>query len=314
MTGHPRTTLHPTLGILCHAHTQTIHRDVLAALGHNTSVPLPLNFKPVYFSSCPDTILIASFAAYKILVGSRLVSTNLFLDPALRLRFVSKLLHYLARTGRQTPGDIHDFISHYAAPIADVLIARPRLASGKCGIAAIIRQIPRDTRFKALCNYFEKHYPTKPRPVIWTNRQFYLEQLTTNSHVLFQGLYHRNCLAGTFSHCLDKHGLPKRNGSLPSLQSLHYWSLMKCRQVHLLSFSDHNHQPLATLSLYAPLNTLYEAYGPYNRKLTGNEYYFPSLLQAIGALSRSLPKFQIVDDLLPFSVNLSDRPKQYRRT
>lgn len=283
--------------LFSHSYTQIIHQDVLTALGHDTAVPVPHNFKPVSFSSNTDTILMASFAAYKILAGSDLLKTDLYLDPTTRLRVIWKLLNYLRRSGLQSPSAIQHFTSEYAAPIAQVLAHRPKLITGSGGFAAVIRQIPRQPRYAALCDYFEAHYPTDPRPVIWTNRLFYLEQLTTKSHVLFQGLYHRNCLAGHFTDFLDKHGLPIRDQYLPPVSSLKYWHRMKAGHLHLLSFSDANHIPITTLAICPPLSMLTSIYGAFNQKTTGAEHYFPSLINSIAALNRSIPGFRVADDI-----------------
>ena len=290
--------------ILSHSQTQIIRDDVRYLIGAAPPSAAHHIITPISFSSCPDTILMASCAAYRILQTPPLIHTPLYYHPPYRLQVIYKLLSFLRRSGLQTPSTIDDFINTYATQISQVLATRPNMILSNAGLGAVIKLIPRQPRYELLTAYFEKHYPTRPRPVIWTNRRFYLEQLTTRSHVLFQGLYHRNCLAGQFDLNLDKNGLPIRDHYLPSLNSLRYWTRMKNGLLHLLSFSDDQRRPLATLSICPPLSLLHVVQGPLNKPLAGTEPFFPDLSVAVTALSRTIPNFAVASELTHLNFTL----------
>lgn len=190
-----------------------------------------------------------------------------------RLALMRKVMAYLVHSGR-FPHDVkaltHDMRSagHYIAKYPDITRRRTGLAT-ILALAELSQRCPR------------KPIPVPPRPLLWHNGDYLLEELTHAAHLRKDGYLMRNCLAGA-----------GRQAAPPMVD---YADLIADGTLRIFSFGTCD-RPLVNISYNPRYGMLCNILGVTNTELKGDEPFMPALRDAVTALGPILGIFDFETD------------------
>lgn len=229
--------------------------------------------KPIPFWHRPKDLRRAAMLVYLVLRPAVIEHEHPVCETPYRLALMRKVMVYLVRSGRCS----HDIeaLTNDMRSAGHYIAKHPNIVRRRAGLATILALAELSHRRP------RQPMDVPPRPLLWHNGDYRLEELTHPSHLRKDGQLMRNCLA--------------RSGRQAGPPTVDYADLIAEGTLRIFSFGTCD-RPLVNISYNPRYGMLCNILGVTNTELKGDEPFMPALRDAVTALGPILGIFDFETD------------------